>query len=318
MSPAQAKADLYRDATRVLWIGLLINTLLGVVKLTGGVMVGSFALLSDAVNSLGDVGTSTALLGAMWLAQRPADNEHPYGHTRAESVVGLGVAVMVAVSALLVGWETMRYWGEPSQSPPIWVLIVAAANVVIKEVLYRYTASVGERSNSLALSASAWDHRSDAFCSLAVLVGLLLVRFGDFGIADKVSALVVVAAIVVSAIKLCFECGHEMMDAQADDDFVKDVRLAAANVAGVAAIEKLFVRKTGMENLVDIHVQVDGEMSVADGHRIGHNVKKQLLQRFHTIRDVLVHLEPHADDEPASEARSVESQTSIASKSSSS
>ncbi|MFT5524899.1 MAG: divalent metal cation (Fe/Co/Zn/Cd) transporter, partial [Pirellulaceae bacterium] len=118
-------------------------------------------------------------------------------------------------------------------------------------------------------------------------------------------------AIVISAIKLCFECGHEMMDAQADDEFVGNVRLAAERVAGVDAIEKLYVRKTGLEHLVDIHVQVDGTLSVADGHRIGHRVKTQLLDQFPTIRDVLVHLEPHSKDDLQDE-----SQMSIASKSS--
>ena len=290
------KRELYREAVRATALGLVVNLALGVAKLAGGLVGGSLALVSDAVNSLGDVFTSSAILLAFRVAQKPADAEHPYGHTRAEAIAGSNVAVLVIVSALMVGWGTIRSFPiEPShRPPPLWALAIAGVNVVIKEALYQYKIRLGRRLGSSALTANAWDHRSDAFSALAVLIGLTLVRVGGprFMFLDGVSALVVVVVILVSAARLLVASGQELMDAQADQLFVDEIRAFAAGASGVRRVDKLWVRKTGLEYLVDIHVQVPADLTVAEGHTISHQVKDRLLERFPIIRDVLVHLEP--------------------------
>ncbi|MBX3412977.1 MAG: cation transporter [Pirellulales bacterium] len=280
---------------RAAWLGLLVNISLGVVKLVGGIVGSSFALVSDAVNSLGDALTSAVVLFALWFAQRPADDEHPYGHTRAEAIAGSYVALLVIVSALLVGWEAIqRLWIE-HVTPPVWTMWIAGANVLIKEGLYRYKQRIGQRIGSSAILANAWDHRSDAFCSLAVLIGLAAVRWGgpSFLWADEAAALVVVSAIVWSGGWLLAGSTSELLDPQADEKLVAEIREVAAAVPGVRAVEKLWVRKTGIEFLADIHIEVDARMTVEEGHRIGHEVKDQLVARFASLRDVLVHLEPY-------------------------
>ncbi len=289
--------ELYRDAMCAAWLGLLVNIVLGVSKLLGGILGGSFALISDAVNSLGDSLSSVVVVCALWVAQKPADEEHPYGHTRAEAIAASNVALLVILSALYVGWEAFHRMGGEHLVPPIWTLWIAGANVVIKEWLYRYKVRVGIRTGSTAVIANAWDHRSDAFCSAAVLVGLVVVRWGGLGYAwaDSVAALVVVVAILGTGIKLFRRSCSELMDLQADDRYVRRIRAVAEDVEGVLAVEKLWVRKTGLEYLADIHVEVDAEMTVDEGHRIGHLVKDQLLDEFATLRDVLVHLEPHTN-----------------------
>lgn len=290
-----SSAPLYREATRAAFIGLAVNLALGIVKLAGGIVGGAFALVSDSVNSLGDSATSIVVLVALRIAQKPPDKEHPYGHTRAEAIAASNVALLVIISALLVGWEALRRISLPHPVPPFWTLWIAAANVLIKEALYRYKVRVGRRTGSAAIIANAWDHRSDALCSLAVLVGLAVVRFAGptYIWADEAAALVVVLAILWSAAMLFRRSASELMDVQAETDLVRRVRAAAEEVQGVQAVEKLWVRKTGLEYLVDIHIEVDAQMTVEEGHRIGHRVKDHLVATFPAVRDVLVHLEPH-------------------------
>lgn len=304
-----AKHDLYREAVRATWLGLTVNLALGLAKLGGGLAGRSHALISDAVNSLGDVFTSVAVLLAFRVAQKPADAEHPYGHTRAEAIAGSNVAVLVVVSALLVGWGALAGdFGHGRETPPTWTLAIAGVNVVIKEALYQYKIRVGRRAGSSAVIANAWDHRADALSALAVLIGLLLVRIGgpEFLVFDEVAALFVVAVILVSALRLLWSSAQELMDAQAPEQFVAEIRRTAASVANVKRIDKLWVRKSGLEYLVDIHIQVPGEYTVSEGHRISHLVKDRLLDRFTNLRDVLVHLEPHPHDHERAGECSVE------------
>ncbi len=284
-------------AFRAAALGLLVNLVLGIVKLVAGVVGGSFALISDAVNSLGDSVASVVVLCALKIAQRPADAEHPYGHTRAEAVAASNVALLIVVSALWVGWEAVSRWGQIHGPPPVWTLWIAAANVGIKEALYRYKLRVGRRTGSMAVIANAWDHRADALCSLAVLIGLSAVRWGGPGFiwADEAAALVVVVAIVSSAVRLFLRSASELMDLQADAQWVRQIEQQARQVTGVRDVETLWVRKSGLEYFADIHIEVDPQITVEQGHRIGHQVKDRLLAQFPALRDVLVHLEPHLE-----------------------
>lgn len=275
-------------------LGLVVNLALGIVKLVGGLVGGSFALVSDAVNSLGDALTSVVVVAALWYAQRPADDEHPYGHTRAEAVAASNVALLIILSALFVGWQALIRITGQHDVPPVWTLWIAAANVVIKEGLYRYKVRIGKQTGSAAIVANAWDHRSDALCSLAVFIGLGVVRWAgpDYIWADEAAALVVVAAILISGVKLFRTSTSELLDPQADPKLVEQIRATAEQTPGVRQVEKLWVRKTGMEYLADIHIQVDAQLTVDEGHSIGHLVKDRLVENFATLRDVLVHLEP--------------------------
>lgn len=285
----------YREAMRAALLGLVVNLLLGAVKLVGGIVGNSIALISDAVNSLGDCLASSVVVVALRLAQKPGDAEHPYGHTRAEAVAASSVALLIILSAIYVGWEAIHRIDGIQGIPPIWTLWIAAANVVIKEFLYRYKAGVGRRTGSMAVIANAWDHRADALCALAVLIGLGMVRWAGPGYAwaDGAAAIFVVAVILWAGVSLYYRSASELMDVQADDDMVNAIRETAETVESVKAVEKLWVRKTGLEYLADIHLEVDAQMTVEEGHRIAHLVKDRLLAEFATLRDVLVHLEPY-------------------------
>ncbi|MBL8814791.1 MAG: cation transporter [Planctomyces sp.] len=285
---------LYRQAMRAAWLGVFVNLGLGGIKLFGGIAGNSFGLISDSVNSLGDSLTSVVTLMALWYAQQPADEEHPYGHTRVETVAGAYLSLFIVASALYVGWEAFRRMGAQHQIPPEWTLWIAAGNVAIKESLYRYKRNVGRRTGSTSILASAVDHRSDALCSLAVLIGLGVIRWGGpaWIWADEVAALVVVAAILWTGGRMLQQSTSELLDPQADSEVVAHIRQLAEEIPDVRAVEKLWVRKTGIEYLVDIHIQVDARLTVDEGHRIGHLVKRRLVSEIAAVRDVLVHLEP--------------------------
>ncbi|HEY4234584.1 MAG TPA: cation diffusion facilitator family transporter [Lacipirellulaceae bacterium] len=295
-------AELYSSARRVTTIGLAANLALGITKLVAGFLGHSFALLSDGVHSIGDSFSSVIVLASLYIAQRPADRQHPYGHTRAESVGSLSLAWIIAFTAVLVGWEALFRLREPTNTPEAWTLWVAVANTVLKELLYRVNRHVGQRVGSQAVVTSAWDHRIDAFCSLAVVAGVGAVTWGGqrFAWADGAAALVVIAIILWSAFNLLRTSASQLLDQQADEDVVSEIRAAARNVPGVRGIEKLRVRRSGMELFADMHVEVDPHLSVERGHDIGHEVKARLLDDFTALRDVLVHLEPetHRPESP--------------------
>ncbi|MEZ6039864.1 MAG: cation diffusion facilitator family transporter [Planctomycetaceae bacterium] len=294
MSNRKSIDQLYTEVTQAASLGLVVNLVLGGVKLAGGIIGQSFALIADAVNSIGDVVTTVVVLYALRVAQRPADEEHPYGHTRAEGIAASNVALLVIVSAVFICWEAIQRINLPQSIPPWWTLGIAAINIVIKESLYHYKVQVGRRTGSAAIIANAWDHRSDALCALAVLIGLASVRLGGDGFywADEAASIVVAIAIIRSGVHLFRSSASDLMDVQANADFVNRIRASAEQVTGVEVVEKLWVRKSGLEYFADIHIEVDQHMTVADGHRIGHLVKARLLEEFTSLRDVLVHLEP--------------------------
>ncbi|MCA9520448.1 MAG: cation transporter [Myxococcales bacterium] len=293
---------IYRRAERALLVGLAINFSLGLAKVIGGVIGSSYALIADSLNSFGDSVTSIATYCALRIARRPPDERHPYGYARAEGIAASSVALVVVISALAIGWGAIERLGDVHGAPPLWTLVLAAANVVIKEGLFRYHSRVGRRTGSEAMLATAWDHRSDALSSAAVFVGLFAVTLGgsSWAAADDCAALFVSGAIVWAAGRLYVGSLRDLMDPQAEQDFVAELRASAAAVEGVRELEKFFVRKVGLEYFVDVHLQVERTTTVEAGHRIGHRVKDRLIAAYPRVADVLVHLEPFRRDEEQS------------------
>jgi cation diffusion facilitator family transporter len=286
--------ELYRTSRRVAFWGIVASLCLGLVKLLGGLFGHSFALVSDAVHSLGDAVTSSAVLGALIVSQRPPDPDHPYGYTRAETAAGSSTALLLILSALVVAWQALASFTQEYEPPEGYTLVIAAFSAVLKEGLYRYNSRVARRVGSSALKASAWDHRLDALSSLAVLGGVALAKWGGprYHLADHAAALVVAVIILWVGAKLFWDNLHELMDQQADPQLVERVRTEARSVPGVMGVEKLLMRKTGLEYLVDMHVEVDPDMTVRDSHAIAHRVKDHVMSRVELIKDVLVHIEP--------------------------
>lgn len=293
----QSVPDLYHQAVRAMYVGLAVNTMLAVVKVIAGIMSHSIAMIADAANSVGDSLVSCVTIYALKYAQKPADSKHPYGHSRVESVAALTVAVVIAASAAWIIIEAARNFTNIHRPPPIWVLGVAGGNLIIKEAVYWYKRSVWKRTGSQVVLANAWDHRSDALCSAAVLIGLLLLRYGGPGMisADEVAAIVVGGFILYTSGRLYFNTASSLMDEQSDSTLIESITEHAVATQGVVAVEQLRARKSGLEVLVDIHIEVRGDRTVDDGHRIAHDVQRAILSNVTNVTQVLVHIEPAND-----------------------
>ncbi len=293
------EAALYRPACKAAAWGLGVNLALGMVKLLGGLFGHSFALLSDSVHSLVDALISATLLGALSLAQKPPDQEHPYGHSRLESVAGLCVAMVMLVLATGIVWEAVRNVNARHDAPHGFTLVIAALGASCQEALFRFARAVAKRTGSAALLATAWDYRLDALGSLVVLGGVTLAYWGGpaWHWADHAAGVAVAASVFWIGGKLFRDNVHDLMDRQAEPELIQAIRQEAFQVAGVLGIEKLRARKTGLEYLVDIHVEVDPEKTVREGHAIAHAVKDRVVKGFAAVRDVLVHVEPFSRSE---------------------
>ena len=287
----------YVQARRAAMIGVGVSLGLGALKLAGGWFGHSVALVVDAAHSLGDTFLSGVILAALILAERPPDREHPYGHSRAETVAAAFVAFFLILIALGLGLEVFTSWQRPHPPPELFTLAVAGCGALLQEGLYHYGSGVARRTGSRALLATAWDYRLDALGSLVVLAGVALARWGGptWHGADEIAALVVASMILWIGCRLFWDSFQELLDRQADPALLESVRREALATAGVLGVETLRVRKSGLEYLVDIHVEVDPEQTVRQSHAIAHAVKAHLLNAVLLVKDVLVHIEPAPD-----------------------
>lgn len=284
----------YAETRRAARIGLGVTLSLGIGKFVGGWAGHSLALLSDSVHSLGDAASAVSILLALKWAQRPADREHPYGHTRIETIAASNVAILLVLSSFWIVWESISTWQKTGEPPHAFTLVIALAGVALNEGAYRYMIRVARRTGSKSIEVAAWDQRLDVIGSAVVLLALIVSISGgpDWHVVDHVAALFVAAIVFWAGATLSWGSLQELMDRQADPELLDSVRALAKQVPGVMNIEKLIVRKSGLECFVDIHVEVDGNISVREGHNIGHSVKARLISDVVAIKDVLVHVEP--------------------------
>jgi cation diffusion facilitator family transporter len=299
--------ELYRQGRRAAALGFAVALVLGVAKLAGGWYGHSVALISDAIHSFGDTLLSAGVWLAMSFAEKPPDQKHPYGHARAEAVAGAAIALLLILSAFAAGWQSILEFGEPAEeSPAAITLVIAVLSFVLNEAIYQRNWRVAERTGSKSLQATAWDQRLDAMTGLGILVALALAKFGGpaWRVADPAAGVSVAVLILFVGGRLFWDSFNELMDAQADPDLVEAVRQEASAVQGVVGVEKLFVRKAGMEYLVDIHLEVNPTATVAEGHAVAHAVKDRLRTTMAVIKDVLVHVEPAPEGAAGPPARS--------------
>jgi len=275
--------------------GILINAALAVIKIAAGVLGNAYALIADGVESILDIGSSLVIWSGLKFAAKPPDEEHPYGHGKAEPIAALIVALFVLSTAAGLAVQSVREIHAPLQAPPkVFTLAVLIGVVVVKEFLFRRVVQLGDSVGSTALKTEAWHHRSDAITSVAAFIGISIALIGGKGyeIADKIAALIACAVIATNGVLLLIPAFLEIMDTAPAGNVSRAIRETARLVPGVREIDKCYVRKMGLEYYVDIHVLVDGNLSVREGHGIAHDVKDRLRAEHPTVRDVLVHIEP--------------------------
>jgi cation diffusion facilitator family transporter len=275
-------------------IGVLLNALLAVIKIVTGILGNSFALVADGIESTTDIFSSLIVWGGLKISSRPADDNHPYGHGKAESLAAFVVSVALLGAALIIIIQSIREIITPHQLPATFTLYVLVGVVITKELLYRFVFKAGTEANSTAMKADAWHHRSDAITSAAAFIGILIAVVGGEGyeMADDWAALVASGFITYNGIRMMRFALHEIMDTVPGTEIELKIRKLAKETAGVMDIEKCYIRKSGVTYILDIHVEVDPDLTVAEGHEIAHQLKDRLLNSHLAISYVMVHVEP--------------------------
>lgn len=277
--------------------GLLVNALLVLVKLIAGIVGHANALVADAIESSADIFSSLIVWMGLSIAARPADEDHPYGHGKAEPLAAAVVSLMLLGAAVGISIMAIREIVTPHHLPAPFTLFVAAGVIIIKEALYRRVSRVGKEVGSSAVAADAWHHRADAASSLAAFIGISIALWGGRGweAADDWAALVAALLVAVNGVRTLRPAVSALMD-EAPDSTVKDRALQAAlRVGGVKYVERLNVRSSGLGFYVDLHAQADPAMSLEQAHEIAAKVKYSILDAVPRVLSVLVHMEPYRE-----------------------
>lgn len=283
----------------------MVNLFLGLAKFAIGFFGHSIALIADAVHTLSDTFTSLAVWVGLKVARKPADDAHPYGHGKAEPIAGKVVAVALFVVGLAVAYESViglyRFFtGKATLEPPTPLALYAAlVSILVKELMYQYQMRIGKELSLVSLVADAWHHRSDALSSVGVAIGIGAAMLGGprWHWADEAAALVVAVLVLWVACALFKQTTLVLMDTQESGEMNLFIRRAACAVEGVKDVEKIVARRSGADVLVDIHVEVDPEISVREGHVIATKVKDHLIAELEKVTHVLVHIEPYYPDD---------------------
>ena len=279
---------------RISGLAVGINALLAIGKIITGIIGNSYALIADGIESTADIFSSLIVWGGLRIAVKPADANHPFGHGKAESIAAVIVSLMLLGAAVLIAVQSIREIRTPHHAPQWFTLVVLLGVIAIKETLYRLVFKVAHSLESSSLKGDAWHHRSDALTSAAAFIGISIALLGGPGFesADDWAALAACSVIAWNGLRLLRGALDEVMDASAPAEVVELVKRIAGGVEGVAEIEKCRIRKSGLHLSMDIHVAVDGGLSVERGHAIAHQVKDRLLESQQPINDVSVHIEP--------------------------
>jgi cation diffusion facilitator family transporter len=283
-----------QTGARVALAGMIVNVVLAAAKISAGLFGNSYVLIADGIESALDIAGSAVIWGGLKFASRPPDATHPYGHGKAEPMAAGLVAMGVIIAAIGLAIQSVREIFLPHHGPAPFTLIVLIVVIVVKEFLYRSVIRLGKDVESTAVQTDAWHHRADALTSTAAFVGISIALIGGekWNSADDWAALFACAVIATNGYRLLFPALHEMLDTAPRGEIVATIQRAAAAVPGVLEVEKCLVRKMGISFYVDLHVGVEGGISVRDGHHIAHQVKDAIKQTDARIADVLVHVEP--------------------------
>jgi len=286
-----------QSGARLALLGIVVNAVLSAVKISAGIIGHSYALIADGFESLLDIFSSIATWFGLKYAARPPDDSHPYGHGKAEPVAAIAGSLTILAAAVGLSIESVREILTPHHAPAPFTLAVLVMVVVVKESLSRAVTRVARHAQSTAIAADAMHHRSDAITSTAAFIGISIALIGKhYGrrleSADDWAALFACVLIAINGVRLLKPALYDLMDTAPSKEIVQRVRNVASRVKGVVALDQCRVRKMGLEFYVDLHIHVDGEMSVREGHDIAHEVKNEVRRADSAIADVLVHIEP--------------------------
>ena len=284
-----------QTAIKATYFSIISNTSLAIIKGLAGFFGNSYALMADAIESTTDIFASFLVLFGIKYSNRPADENHPYGHGRAEPLITFLVVGFLITSATIIAYESILNIGTPHDLPKSWTLIVLALIIGWKEFSFQMVMKKSIITNSSSLKADAWHHRSDAFTSIAAFIGISIALLLGKGYesADDWAALLASFFILYNSYLIFRPALGEIMDEHRYDDLVENIRKESLKVKGILGTEKCFIRKAGMKYHVDLHAIVDAKISVKEGHDLAHKLKDTLRSQISELGHVLIHIEPN-------------------------
>lgn len=284
-----------QTAIKATYFSIIGNTSLAIVKGLAGFFGNSYALIADAIESTTDIFASFLVLFGIKYSNKPADDNHPYGHGRAEPLITFLVVGFLITSATIIAYESIQNIGTPHELPKSWTLYILGAIIIWKEYSFQLVMKRSKETNSSSLKADAWHHRSDAITSVAAFLGISIALYFGKGYesADDWAALFASGFILFNSYKIFRPALSEIMDEHMYDELVEEIRVVSLTVPGVLDTEKCFIRKAGMQYHVDLHARVEGTITVREGHDIAHDLKDTLRAQIPSLGHVLIHVEPN-------------------------
>ncbi|MFY9309467.1 MAG: cation diffusion facilitator family transporter [Bacteroidia bacterium] len=281
-------------AIKITRFSLIANIFLAIVKWAVGYFGNSYALIADAIESTSDIFASLMVLIGIKYASRPADENHPYGHGKAEPLITFLIVGFLITSATVITYQSIQNIRTPHESPKAYTLVVLGIIIILKEGFYRLVEKKSRETHSSVLKADAWHHRSDAITSLAAFIGIAIALFGGeaYATADDWAALLAAAIILYNSYLIFRPALGEIMDEHLYEDLVDDIRKISKQVDGVIDTEKCHIRKTGFSYYVDLHAIVSAKITVKAGHDIAHQLKDKLKEELPQLANILIHIEP--------------------------
>ena len=287
-----------RSAILAGWISLVSNIVLTILKIAVGTIFHSPVLLADGYHNAGDVVASAAALTSMRVSKRPADEDHPYGHGKAEVISSAIVALILGVAALYIAYESIQAFFSPPEKASMIAFITAVISLIVKQVLYLYTIRIGKAMNSKGLIATAYDHLADVYASLAAVIGIGLAMVGShyqillLSYGDPIAGLIV----TVLVFRLAYEMGKEaldtLMEKSVEPEMLTEFRALILTVPEVKRIDRLRARELGHYKLIDLRIGVDGRLTIQEGHDIIRKIKQTIMDAHPDVDEVLIHLNP--------------------------
>lgn len=287
-------ADQKSKAEKTVYFSIFGSLALAIIKWLAGFFGHSYALIADAIESTTDIFSSILVLLGIKYSQRPADENHPYGHGRIEPLVTFIVVLFLVISATIIAHQSIINLRTPHEGPKAWTLYVLGFIIIWKEISYQIVMKKAKALNSTSLKADAWHHRSDAITSVAAFIGISFALYlgPGYEYADDWAALFASGFIIYNCYRIFRPALGEIMDENLYEDMVEEIRIKSLEVNGILATDKCFVRKIGMDFIIDIHAVVNPDLSVKEGHDLAHALKDHLMLTLQNISNVFVHVEP--------------------------
>ncbi len=290
-----------KETNRVTLWGVAVNLFLSVIKIVGGIYGQSQALLADGIHSLSDLASDAMVLLAVKHAGEDADEDHPYGHGRYETLATVALGLLLMIIAGGIAYKAVLRLENPEEIaiPAFFTLVIALISIFSNEWLYQITHRVAQKIRSPLLEANAWHHRSDAVSSIVVLIGIGATYIG-YPLLDAIAAILVALMIAKIGLDLSKQSVQELVDTALEPEMVEQIKQTILSIDDVRELHLLRTRRMGHHALVDVHIQVSPKLSVSEGHHITESVEKALCDSFDEINDVTVHIDPEDDETTAS------------------